>query len=183
MVPPQRLPARHQPHPEAARRHRTPRRAAQSPDGSEADWQSGPPPTSSSATRRFSATKSCAANSATTTLKRLRGLYDGRVPGGADLVHLLVREGPRPDRSRKTARRRPRFNQFHSRRRQPQGARTNRSTPRAFSKRGATRNGSTMVPPCAFHSLGFGPIFRLTSNRLDGAKWCDSCRFDLRRRR
>ena len=60
----------------------------------------------------------------------------------------------RPGRrsKRENASGRPGCHQFDSRRRQPQGARPDRAKPRAFSKPGATRNGSTRAPRCAFRS-------------------------------
>jgi hypothetical protein len=83
MVPPQRLPARHQPHPQAARRHRTPRRLLLNPDGSEAEWPAadvivGNPPFLGGSVMR--------GELGDDYVETLRKTYDGRVPGGADLV-------------------------------------------------------------------------------------------------
>ncbi len=135
------------------------RDALLNPDGSEADWPTadvivGNPPFLGDKVMR----SELGADYVETLRKTLRRPRSRR----RRPRHLLVRKSPRPDCRRKTASRRPRCDQLHSRRRQPQGARTHRCKRRAFSKRGATKNGSITVPPCVFRSLVLGHFFRLT---------------------
>ena len=99
------------------------RDALLNPDGSEADWPAadvivGNPP--------FLGDKVMRGELGDDYVETLRKTYDGRVPGGADLVTYWFEKARAQIAAGQTASRRPRCHQLHSRRRQPQGARTHR---------------------------------------------------------